>query len=199
MLARERAENGSGETLIKVGDKNRSASLKENSATAALLPSGESAPRSWKQAPSTSSELQFRVDNGGGQQIGAASLSVVGPATESDAGTAWLNRKTLGGVSTSALRRTVIDKMMKEGGWIVNDYQKSINGRRVFVVVAQSKDVAGQLQSRLFYFTEVEGKIYSLATSAPNEASERLARESEKVINSLQRGSNSRTTQAELR
>lgn len=198
MLANERAANGS-ETSINVADKSRPASLKENSATAALLPSGESAPAGWKRSQSTNSELQFRVDDNGGKQIGAASLSVVGPAVESDAGTNWLNRKTLAGVSTSALRRTVIDRMMKEGGWVVNDYQKVINGKKVFVVVAQSNNPAGQLQSRLFYFTELEGKIYSLSTSAPNEASERLAQESEKVINSLQSGNSRPTIQAGLR
>ncbi len=65
-------------------------------------------------------------------------------------------------------------------------------------MVAQSKGVGSQIQSRIFYFTEVEGRIYSLATNAPNEASERLARESEKVINSLQRV-NRPTQAAELR
>lgn len=193
-LAMQRAEEN-GETPVD----SRSTSLKENSATAAvLLPSGENAPRGWKQAQSTRSEVQYRVDDNGGKTIGEASIKVVGPASESDAETTWLNRKTLAGVSTSALRRTVIDQMMKEGGWVVNDYQKMLNGKKVFVVVAQSNNPAGQLQSRLFYFTELEGKIYSVSTSAPSEASERLAQESEKVINSLQRG-NSRPTQAGLR
>lgn len=198
MLARDRAERG--ESPVDAAESSRRpASLRENSASATLLPSGENAPQGWKRAQSTNSELQFRVDDGA-KQIGEASISVVGPAAESDEGTTWLNRKTLGGVSTSALRRTVIDRMMKEGGWVVNDYQKSVNGKKVFVVAAQSNNAAGQLQSRLFYFTELEGKIYSLSTSAPNEASERLAQESEKVINSLQRGSgSSRPTQAGLR
>jgi hypothetical protein len=39
----------------------------------------------------------------------------------------------------------------------------------------------------MFYFTEVDGRIYSVATNAPTDASERLAEESEKVIYSLQR------------
>ena len=38
----------------------------------------------------------------------------------------------------------------------------------------------------MFYFTEVDGRIYSVATNSPAEAAERLAEESEKVINSLQ-------------
>jgi len=37
----------------------------------------------------------------------------------------------------------------------------------------------------MFYFTEVDGKIYSVATNSPVQEAERLAEESEKVINSL--------------
>lgn len=197
MLASRRAEDGASEVSVKYSadDKARQSSMTNNSATAAVLPSGERAPQSWKNGKSTSSEMQFRVEDSG-MQIGSAQLSVIGPAQADD--DSYSSRtKSLGGVSTGALRRTVIDRMMKEDGWVVNDYQKEMNGKKVFVVVAQSKGANGQTQSRLFYFTEVEGKIYSLATSAPNEASERLAQESEKVINSLQRGN--RPTQAGLR
>jgi hypothetical protein len=173
----------------------RPAAIKENSASA-ILPSGESAPQSWKRAQESKGELQFRVDDEGGRQIGSAALSVVGPATGADSDNGSRN-KTVGGVSTSALRRTVIDRMMKEDGWVVNDYQKDVNGKKVYVVIAQSRNRNGQVESRTFYFTEVEGKIYSLATNAPDESSERLSRESERVINSLHR--RNRPAQAGLR
>jgi hypothetical protein len=87
---------------------------------------------------------------------------------------------------------------MKEQGWVVNDYQKEVGGRKVYVVVAQSPGTNGQIQARTFYFAEVEGRIYSLATNASDDASERIAQESEKVINSLQR-TNRPVQQAELR
>jgi hypothetical protein len=201
MHARQRQENGAeaAQTAAKTADRAgrpiSTIAVKENSARA-VLPSGESAPQSWKRTQETTGELQFRVDDDGGKQIGSASLSVVGPAVGADAPNGTRN-KTLGGVSTSALRRTVIDRMMKEDGWVVNDYQKDVGGRKVFVVVAQSRNKNGQVEARTFYFTEVEGKIYSLATNTPNESSERLAQESERVINSLNRGN--RPTQAELR
>lgn len=195
-LANQRVENGSlVDVSMNKSGKNLPALLKENSASA-VLPSGENAPSSWKRGQSSGSEMLFRVEDNG-KEIGSASLSVVGPATGEASVTSGRN-KTISGVSTSALRRTVIDLMLKENGWVVNDYQKDVNGKKVFVVVAQSKGAAGQVQSRLFYFTEVDGKIYSLATNSPDETSERLAAESEKVINSLQRG-NSRPTQAGLR
>ena len=74
--------------------------------------------------------------------------------------------------------------MIRENGWVVNDYQKDIAGRALYVVVAQSQN-GGRVQSRMFYFTEVDGRIYSVATNSPAEEAERLAEESEKVINSL--------------
>ena len=148
---------------------------------AAALPSGDQAPNGWRAAQTTPSELQFRVDNSAGDQVGSASISVVGPANPGgDTG-----RNSVGGVSTSALRRDVIDRMIRENGWVVNDYKKEISGQSVFVVVAQSQAKNGAIQSRMFYFTEVDGRIYSVATNSPVQESERLAEESEKVINSL--------------
>ena len=147
----------------------------------ALLPSGHAAPGSWRRAGSTSGEVNFTVDNGNG----SASISVVGPATGQtvDSG----RNRTVGGVPTTALRREVINRMVRENGWVVNDYQKAIGNRSVYVVVAQSQS-GGRVQSRMFYFTEADGRIYSVATNSAADAAERIAEESEKVIFSLQSG-----------
>ncbi len=161
-----------------------------------VLPSGEAAPKGWKRSISSTSELQFRVDDESGLNIGSAAIAVVGPAVGAD-NDASAN-KTVGGVSTSALRRTVIDRMIKEEGWVVNDYQKQVGGRRVYVVVAQSPGASGSVQSRLFYFTEVDGRIYSVSTNAPKDNTQRIEQESEKAVNSLQRKSNN-VQQAELK
>lgn len=149
----------------------------------AVLPSGEQAPSGWKSSQVSPAELQFRVDNSAGDQIGSASIAVVGQAVggSSDFG----RNKTVGGIPTTSLRRDVIDKMIRENGWVVNDYQREIGGQPVYVVVAQSQAKNGQVQSRMFYFTEVEGRVYSVATNAAAADGERLAEESEKVINSL--------------
>ncbi len=155
--------------------------------TPTLLPSGETAPKGWMPGQvSANSELQFRVNDDNGSQIGVASIAVVGPASAAGANSN-AKGKTVGGVMTTALRGTVIDRMIKEEGWVVNDFQKEIGGKNVYVVVAQSPGAGGVVQSRMFYFTEVDGKIYSVATSAPNSSSERIVQESEKVIDSLQR------------
>lgn len=162
-----------------------------DTAAPAVLPSGDPAPASWKRGQVSGSELQFSVDGGNG----SASISVVGPAMgESvDGG----RGQAVGGVPTTSLRREVINRMIRENGWVVNDYQKQIGGKPVYVVVAQSQGNAGRVNSRMFYFTEVNGRIYSVATNSHTDAAERIADESEKVIFSLQ--ARSRPVQASVR
>jgi hypothetical protein len=145
----------------------------------AMLPSGQAAPTGWKRSASTNSEVSFSVDNGNG----SAAISIVGPATGETVDTG--RNRAVGGVPTNALRREVINRMIRENGWVVNDYQKSIGGRSVYVVVAQSQS-GGRVQSRMFYFTEADGRIYSVATNSATDAADRIAEESEKVIFSLQ-------------
>jgi hypothetical protein len=145
-----------------------------------VLPSGELAPMGWKKNGADQSNVQFKVADNDGVDLGTADLKVVSPAMGDD------SSKSVGGVATTALRRTVIDKMFKEQGWVVNDYQKNVDGQNVYVVVAQAPG-AGGVQSRVFYFMEADGKVYSLATSAPVDRSEKLAQDSEKVLNSLKR------------
>jgi hypothetical protein len=147
----------------------------------AMLPSGQAAPAGWRRSAATSSEVSFSVDNGNG----SAAISIVGPATGETVDTG--RNRAVGGVPTNALRREVINRMIRENGWVVNDYQKSIGGRSVYVVVAQSQN-GGRVQSRMFYFTEADGRIYSVATNSATDAADRIAEESEKVIFSLQSG-----------
>lgn len=147
------------------------------------------------------SDLEFRVADQNGQQIGSAQLSVIGVAMpQNEDGQSEKTRKQmLAGVPVSALRRTVIDRMIKENGWIVNDYQRVVDGRRVFVVVAQSS-AGGATQSRQFYFTEVDGRIYSLSTNAPTDYSDKVAADSEKLLRAMTPGNNNRPIQtADLR
>ncbi len=148
----------------------------------AMLPTGEVAPEGWKRGKT---DNEYQVDGGG-----SASISDVGPVAGEDSG-----RKTLGGVPLSALRRTVIDKMVREEGWVVNDFQKEVDGKKVYVVIAQSPSKTGGVQSRIFYFTESNGRIYSLATTAPTESAEKLAKDSERILNSFRR----KTQSADLR
>lgn len=160
-------------------------------------------PTLGKDAPVAAggSDLEFRVADQNGQQIGSAQLSVIGVAMpQNEDGTSDKTRKQmLAGVPVSALRRTVIDRMIKENGWIVNDYQREVDGKRVFVVVAQSNSAGGATQSRQFYFTEVDGRIYSLATNAPADYSDKVASDSEKLLKAMSNNNNRPTQTADLR
>jgi hypothetical protein len=181
-LAKARIESGN------TADKNSKQAVQKQAKednSPAILPTGDKAPQTWKRKQSTQSELQFNVADESGAQLGQASISVVGPTMGADDNNG--KTKTVGGVPTVSLRRNVIDRMIQENGWVVNDYQKEIGGKKVYVVVAQSEGAGGRIQSRVFYFAESDGRIYSVSTNAPTDSSERLAEESEKVINSLVR------------
>ncbi|MEQ1763306.1 MAG: hypothetical protein ABL984_09200 [Pyrinomonadaceae bacterium] len=149
-------------------------------AATAMLPSGQTAPAGWQPGSQSNSEVLFSVDGG----RGTAAISVVGPASGETVDTG--RNRAVGGVPTSALRREVINRMIRENGWVVNDFQKEVGNKKVYVVVAQSQGAGGRLNSRMFYFTEVDGRIYSLATSTNVDSADRIAEESEKVLNSLQ-------------
>jgi hypothetical protein len=157
-----------------------------------LLPSGEEAPRGWKKTSVTPGELKFGLTDSSGQTVGNASITVVGPAMGDNNA-----HNTLAGVPTTSLRREVINRMVSENGWVVNDFQKDINGKKVYVVVAQSQN-GGRVSSRMFYFTEVDGRIYSVTTTSNPDAEDRLSNETEKVINSLQNGARRKVQRAAL-
>jgi hypothetical protein len=88
--------------------------------------------------------------------------------------------QALAGVPTTSLRREVINRMVREtDGWSTTIRSWS-GGRAVYVVVAQSQVSGGRINSRMFYFTEADGRIYSVATTTAAESAEKLAEESEK-------------------
>ena len=94
--------------------------------------------------------------------------------------------KMLGGVAIADLRRTVIDKMIAAGGWVVNDYVRELNGNRIFVVTARTpKDALSAEKAWTFYFTEAGGRIYGLTTDAPVEFADRMTTEAVRFIESL--------------
>jgi hypothetical protein len=135
-------------------------------------------------------QTQFRLYAQNGQSVGQASLSAV--AGVSPVNVAVMNARTqrrqLAGVPFADLRRQVIEKMIAGNGWVINDMEREINGRRVFVVVAQtaaSSDGRAKAEIWNFYFTEIDGRIYSLASHAPVEVTEQMAAEAEKVVATL--------------
>lgn len=183
LRARKRAMRLAQLRLAPASSDQNAAAPVSTAQIGATLPTGGKAPAGWHPAVAAPGEVQYQVNSSTGDQLGSAAITVVGPAINNASD--FARSKSVGGVPVSSLRRDVIDKMIRENGWVVNDYQKEVAGQSVYVVIAQSQSKSGGLQSRMFYFTEVDGKVYSVATNSPVQDQERLAEDSEKVINSL--------------
>ena len=137
----------------------------------AQLPFDFAPPHTWTPARKTrAGSAVFSVTTPDGRSAGTAVVAPVAlsPA-EVAAAPATGKTKAVGGLSLTALRRKVIDRMVAEGGWVTNDFVQEIHGRRVFVVLAQTGTPGAPTQTWAFYFTEVDGRVYSLATNAPVE------------------------------
>jgi hypothetical protein len=142
-------------------------------------------------------EVRFRTENSASIPS-QGTLSVVARSRPNPAYlTQREQRTTLAGVSFSDLRRIAIDKMINAGGWVVNDYERKVNGARVFVVIAQTPSDGRSLEkSWNFYFAEVDGRIYSLTLNTPLQFSDKLAAEGERFLSSLNVKTSSNPQQA---
>ena len=145
-------------------------------------------PNGWNTVSTANgAEMKFRTGIDSSGAPGQATLTVV---AQSRPMPTYLSvreqRRMLAGISVTDLRRIVIDKMITAGGWVTNDFQREINGCRVFVVTAQTpSDARAPEKSWNFYFTEINGQVYSLTTNTPREFSDRVAAEAESFITSL--------------
>jgi hypothetical protein len=155
--------------------------------TSALLPFDFTPPHNWSAArKGRSGAAVFSVTTPDGRGSGTAVVAPVALSAAELAGSpAGLKTKSVGGFPVNALRRTVIDRMVAEGGWVTNDFVQEVQGRRVFVVLAQTGAPGAPAQSLAFYFTEIDGRVYSLATTGPVEFAAPLAANSEQFMASL--------------
>lgn len=151
-------------------------------------------PIGWNgETKANGTEMRFRTGTVSGSVPGEAALVVVAQSRPNPGYlTQREERRMLAGTAVTDLRRIVIDKMITAGGWVVNDYQRDMGGYRVFVVTAQTPgDARSPEKSWNFYFTELNGRIYSLTTNTPRQFSDRMATDAEKFIGSLHTASNS--------
>ncbi len=143
-------------------------------------------PIGWTASATSHSEVKFKT--GSSTAVPSqASLSVV---ARSRPNPGYLTHREqsrmLAGVAFSDLRRIVIDKMINAGGWVTNDFERQVNGARVFVVIARTPaDGRSPEKAWNFYFAEADGKIYSLTLNSPVEFGDRLPLEGEKFLNSF--------------
>jgi len=151
-------------------------------------------PAGWDNLSLTNGEFRFRTESST-PASGQASLAVVARSRPNPGYlTAREQSRMLAGVAVSDLRRIVIDKMINAGGWVINDYERQVNGGRVFVVTAQTpSDGRTPEKSWNFHFAEVEGQIYNLTLNTPVQYSDRLPAEGEKFISSLREKAKAKT------
>lgn len=147
-------------------------------------------PKDWQLVGANGQgSLKFAVTNRDGKRSGTATLApfaLAGPSAAQDVITP--RTRLLGGVSLPVLRRTIIDRMVIEGGWVSNDFEREIQGRSVYVVTAQKGAAGLARESMTFYFMEVDGRLYTLATNAPVELSAPVAADSEQFLTTLRAG-----------
>ena len=143
-------------------------------------------PVGWTASAASSGEVKFKT--GTATPVPSqASLSLV---ARSRPNPGYLTHREqsrmLAGVAFSDLRRIVIDKMINAGGWVTNDFERKVNGARVFVVIARTPaDGRSPEKAWNFYFAEVDGKIYGLTLNTPVEFGDRLPLEGEKFLSSF--------------
>lgn len=155
--------------------------------SSSALPFGFTQPYNWSPARrGRAGSAVFNVTSPDGRSAGTAVVAPVALSAAEMAGAPVSARtKSVGGTPVTALRRTVIDRMVAEGGWVTNDFVQEMQGRRVFVVLAQTGAPGAPAQSWAFYFTEIDGRVYSLATTAPIEFAAPLAAGSAQFMASL--------------
>lgn len=145
-------------------------------------------PEGWAPGSMNSGASSFRITPTNGMPEAHATLAVAVPAaTKGNQAIGREQRNMLSGVSFTDLRRSVIDKMISAGGWVVNDRQREINGRRVFQVIAQTPANGDGKPEQVwnFYFTELDGRIYSLTTHSAGSFTEKLATEAEQFLSNF--------------
>jgi hypothetical protein len=145
-------------------------------------------PNGWVPAASSKGSSVFRIVAPNGMPAGNATLSVVAvtPANIRQP-IGREQRKMLGGVHFTDLRRTVIDRMIGAGGWVVNDREREIGGHRVFHVVAQTPGSTPGAPDQIwnFYFTEMNGRVYSLTTRTAGGPGDTLSTDAEKFLSAF--------------
>jgi hypothetical protein len=142
-------------------------------------------PKGWSAASTTRGASSFRIAPPNGMPEAQATLAVVAVApANADSVIGREQRRMLGGVSFTDLRRSVIDRMITAGGWVVNDRQREMGGHRVFEVIAQTPATSDGKPEQLwnFYFTEINGRVYSLTTRTTGGSTEKIAGDAEKFL-----------------
>ena len=184
MLARRNeGRNDVGPTGPKVVGNHATLPTTLTLTTAPAMANTTALPNGWAPVASTGIGSSFRIAPAAGPEA-SATLTLVAPTTGSQP-FGREQKKMVGGASFTELRRSVIDRMVSAGGWVVNDRQREISGRRVFEVIAQTPSADGKPdQVWNFYFAEVDGKVYALTTRTAGN-NDKVAADAEKFLSAF--------------
>jgi len=145
-------------------------------------------PNNWSAAATTNGSSSFRIASQNGIPEAQAALAVVAAAPpKSFQPLPNEQKRMLGGITFTDLRRSVIDKMITAGGWVVNDRQRDIGGHHVFEVIAQTPATSDGKSEQVwnYYFTEINGRVYSLSTRSANAANQKVAADAEQFLSTF--------------
>ena len=146
-------------------------------------------PRTWISAAGSTGELRFNLRAPDGSPAGLAVFAPILPRALAAHASPQTRRNgmsnLLGGAPLASLRQLAIERMFAAGGWVVNDMERTVGGRRVFAVVAQSGERGVARETWVFYFTVIDGRLYALTTVAPIQSAALVAADSEQVLASL--------------
>lgn len=145
-------------------------------------------PTNWSAVAAYKGSSNFRIAAPKGLPEAQATLAVVAEAPPPTVRPLPSEQKRmLGGVALTDLRRSVIDKMIVAGGWVINDRARYINGQRVFEVIAQTPAMGEGKPEQVwnFYFTEVNGRVYSLTTRSVNGATPKVSADAEQFLSNF--------------
>jgi hypothetical protein len=145
-------------------------------------------PNDWSASTATKGSSSFRILPNGTSEAQATLAVVAAAPVNATQPLPSEQRKMLGGVMMTDLRRTVIDRMISAGGWVVNDRQREIGGHRVFEVIAQTPASSDGKPEQVWnvYFTEANGRVYSLTTRTGGGATQKVAADAEKFLSTFQ-------------
>lgn len=184
---RERLSGAKRTEVLRAPSASASAPAKEREVRGPRNPFEYAPPRTWKLSGANGrGALKFDVKSGTGKVAGAATFTPFEiPSTSAAQDIVTPRTSQLGGVPLPVLRRAIIEKMIASGGWVTNDFVREIEGRRVYVVTAQTGESGVARSSLTFYFTEIEGRLYNLSTNSPVEFAAPVAADSEQFLAAL--------------
>jgi hypothetical protein len=141
-------------------------------------------PNDWSASAGNQNGSSFKIEASNGATPAQANLAVVALAPSANAVQPLPSeqRKMLGGVAHRPATHS--DHNIITAGVGRNDRQREIGGHKVFEVIAQTPANAATKSDQVwnFYFTEINGRVYSLTTRSAAGATSKVSADAEQFL-----------------